>query len=87
MLPIGKVLNNFAILTSTDNSPELEIDEKSGMKNYIANENVSITTSTAYIRRELDDAIAKGRQSKGDDEIKYDAMRHLGGALHCLEGE
>ena len=44
-------------------------------------------TSSAHIRGQLKDAIAKGPQSKRDDQTKYDSMRHLGGALHCLEGE
>ena len=57
------------------------------MKNYIANGKIGITTSSAHVRGQLKDAIAKGPQSKGDDQTKYDSIRHLGGALHCLEGE
>ena len=62
------------------------------MKNYIANEAVTTTTgqriatSSAYIRQELDLAIREGRQGKNDENRKYEAFRHLGAALHTLEG-
>ena len=62
------------------------------MKNYIANEAVTTTTgqriatSSAYIRQELELAIKEGRQGKNDENRKYEAFRHLGVALHTLEG-
>ena len=62
------------------------------MKNYIANEAVTTTTgqriatSSAYIRQELELAIREGRQGKNDENRKYEAFRHLGAALHTLEG-
>ena len=62
---------------------ELDIDPKTGMKNYIANESVGIDTSSAYIRRELQLAIHQGRQG---DSLTNEAFRHLGAALHTLEG-
>ena len=62
---------------------ELDIDSKTGMKNYIANENLGIDTSSAYIRRELQLAIHQGRQGQN---FTNEAFRHLGAALHTLEG-
>ena len=62
------------------------------MKNYIANEVVTTTTgqkiatSSAYIRQELELAIQEGRLGKHDESRKYEAFRHLGAALHTLEG-
>ena len=62
------------------------------MKNYIANEAVTTTsgqriaTSSAYIRQELELAIKEGRPGKNDENKKYEAFRHLGAALHTLEG-
>lgn len=62
------------------------------MKNYIANEVVTTTTgqkiatSSAYIRQELELAIKEGRQGQHDESRKYEAFRHLGAALHTLEG-
>ena len=61
------------------------------MKNYISNEVVTTTTgqriatSSAYIRQELELAIKEGRQGQ-HSESKYEAFRHLGAALHTLEG-
>ena len=62
---------------------ELDIDSKTGMKNYIANENLGINTSSAYIRQELQLAIHQGRQGH---DLTNEAFRHLGAALHTLEG-
>ena len=56
------------------------------MKNYISNESLGINTSSAYVRRELQLAIEQGRQGKQNEEMKYEAFRHLGAALHTLEG-
>ncbi|KAL2054902.1 hypothetical protein ABVK25_004724 [Lepraria finkii] len=51
----------------------------------IDNAKMGITTSSAHIRGQLKDEIVRGPQPEGDDQTKYDPMRHLGGALHCLE--
>ena len=62
------------------------------MKNYISNEVATTTTgqriatSSAYIRRELELAINAGREGQNNESMKYEAFRHLGAALHTLEG-
>ncbi|KAI0819917.1 Het-C-domain-containing protein [Trametes gibbosa] len=66
---------------------ELEIDPRTGMKNYIANENGSWDTSKALVRRTLERCIQLGRQarSNGTKQDLYEAYRLLGQALHTLE--
>lgn len=71
-----------------DESVELAIDEETGMKNYIANENIGITTSAGFCRRLFARCIELGRsygESRNKDEL-YEALRLMGTALHCLEG-
>lgn len=65
---------------------ELDIDPRSGMKNYIANENQGWDTSSALVRRTLIKCIELGRRARGGntDEL-YEAYRLLGTALHTLE--
>ncbi|KAL2161390.1 hypothetical protein VTH06DRAFT_7951 [Thermothelomyces fergusii] len=72
-----------------DESVELAIDEETGMKNYIANENIGITTSAQHVRRLFTECIELGR-SYGHTRNKaelYEALRLMGTGLHCLEGE
>ena len=59
---------------------ELEIDPRTGMKNYIANENGSWDTSKALVRRTLERCIELGRRhrSNGDKHDEYEAYRLLG---------
>jgi len=65
---------------------ELQIDPRTGMKNYIANENGTWDTSAACIRRTLLKCIEVGRRAKGgNDADSYEAYRLLGTALHTLE--
>ncbi|KAF9450292.1 Het-C-domain-containing protein [Macrolepiota fuliginosa MF-IS2] len=66
---------------------ELEIDYRTGMKNYIANENGTWDTSRALVRRTLERCIHLGRQhrSQGRKQDEYEAYRLLGQALHTLE--
>ncbi|KAF7316192.1 hypothetical protein MIND_00137400 [Mycena indigotica] len=66
---------------------ELEIDPRTGMKNYIANENGHWDTSKALVRRTLDQCVHFGRQhrSSGRKEDEYEAYRLLGQLLHTLE--
>ncbi|KAF4618696.1 hypothetical protein D9613_010141 [Agrocybe pediades] len=66
---------------------ELEIDPRTGMKNYIANEQGSWDTSKALVRRTLEQCIHRGRQnrSSGNKLDEYEAFRLLGQALHTLE--
>ncbi|KAJ7439335.1 heterokaryon incompatibility protein HET-C [Mycena latifolia] len=66
---------------------ELEIDPRSGMKNYIANDAGHWDTSRALVRRTLEHCIHLGRQhrSQGRKEDEYEAYRLLGQSLHTLE--
>ncbi|KAF8627351.1 hypothetical protein AX15_004421 [Amanita polypyramis BW_CC] len=69
------------------NPMELQIDSRTGMKNYIANEQGNWDTSKAHVRRVLLDCIRYGRvyRSQGRKEDEYEAFRLLGTALHTLE--
>ncbi|KAF9239812.1 Het-C-domain-containing protein [Melanogaster broomeanus] len=66
---------------------ELEIDPRTGMKNYIANENGNWDTSKALVRRTLEQCIHLGRQYRATNNKadQYEAFRLLGQALHTLE--
>ena len=69
---------------------ETEIDSRTGMKNYIANENGNWATSAGYLRYSFARSIHFGRlytngQKKGRDEDLCEALRCLGQALHCME--
>lgn len=82
----GRLVTLLAfMITSSNIEEELEIDPKTGMTNYIANESLSIATSSGYIRDQLRLAIKHGRDGS-KEENKHVAMRHLGAALHTLEG-
>lgn len=71
-----------------DESVELAIDPETGMKNYIANENVGITTSAGLTRDLLTRCIELGRSfaRTGDKAERNESFRLMGTALHCLEG-
>lgn len=70
---------------------ELEIDPRTGMKNYIANESGGWATSAGYLRFSFARSIHFGRmytsgaQRKGNEEDLCEALRCLGQALHCME--
>lgn len=70
---------------------ELEVDPRTGMKNYIAAEEapggVTWDTSRALVRRVLESCIGYGRRARqtGAKEDLYEAYRLLGQALHTLE--
>jgi hypothetical protein len=69
---------------------ELAIDPNTGMKNYIANENLGIATSLGYIKWSFARSIHFGRMythgaRKGRDEDLCEALRCLGQGLHCVE--
>ena len=70
---------------------ETEIDMKTGMKNYIANETGRWATSSGYLRFSFARSIHYGRlytngaQKKGKEEDLCEALRCLGQALHCME--
>ncbi|KAH9943991.1 Het-C-domain-containing protein [Epithele typhae] len=65
---------------------ELQIDERNGMKNYMATENRGWDTSTALIRRVFRGCIENGRRARGreSDEL-WEAYRLMGTGLHTLE--
>ncbi|GAW13129.1 hypothetical protein ANO14919_025070 [Xylariales sp. No.14919] len=70
---------------------ETQIDPRTGMKNYIANDNGNWATSTGYIRFSFERSIHFGRlytngsHGKGKEEDLCEALRCLGQALHCME--
>ncbi|KAI9441439.1 Het-C-domain-containing protein [Lactarius indigo] len=66
---------------------ELEVDPRTGMKNYIANEIGPWDTSKALVRRTLERCIHIGRQHRADGrkQDEYEAYRLLGQAMHTLE--
>ncbi|XP_014555441.1 hypothetical protein COCVIDRAFT_102284 [Bipolaris victoriae FI3] len=68
-----------------DERRELSIDEKTGLKNYIASEGLGITTSAGMVRDLLKRCIDLGQRSGGRGPDFYEALRLLGTATHCLE--
>ncbi|KAI9731563.1 MAG: hypothetical protein M1834_004683 [Cirrosporium novae-zelandiae] len=70
-----------------DEERELAIDERTGLKNYIANEDVGITTSAGLVRKLFRKCIELGRRysrNNNKDDL-YEALRLLGTGCHCLE--
>jgi hypothetical protein len=61
------------------------VDERTGLKNYIASEDMGITTSAGMVRDLLRRCIDLGRRSGGRGPDFYEALRLLGTATHCLE--
>jgi hypothetical protein len=76
-----------ALRGPVDERKELSIDERNGMKNYIASEDLGITTSSGLVRNLFGRAIDLGRKYKDskDDKDFYEALRLLGTGCHCLE--
>ncbi len=72
-----------------DESVELAIDEETGMKNYIANEQIGIDTSAGLCRDLISRSIRLGRSyaRSGDKSERNESLRLMGTALHCLEGK
>ncbi|KAL5381652.1 hypothetical protein DPSP01_007100 [Paraphaeosphaeria sporulosa] len=68
-----------------DERRELAVDERTGLKNYIASEDLGITTSAGMVRDLLRRCIDLGRRSGGRGPDFYEALRLLGTATHCLE--
>lgn len=70
---------------------ETQIDLRTGMKNYIANEQGHWATSAGYLRYSFGRSIHYGRQythgsrGKGKEEDLCEALRCLGQALHTME--
>jgi hypothetical protein len=67
---------------------ELEVDPRTGMKNYIANESGGWDTSEALVRRTFKRCIHLGRQHRNTNQKQdlYEAYWLLGQGLHTLEG-
>ena len=68
-----------------DERRELAIDERTGLKTYIASEDKGITTSAGMVRDLLRRCIDLGQRSGGRGPDFYEALRLLGTATHCLE--
>ena len=58
-----------------------------GLKNYIATENIGITTSAGLVRNLFGRSIQLGRRyaRSGNKAELYEALRLLGTGCHCLE--
>ncbi|KAI0815377.1 heterokaryon incompatibility protein Het-C-domain-containing protein [Irpex lacteus] len=68
------------------NPEELEIDPRTGMKNYMATENRGWDTSTAHVRRVFRQCIEYGRRAQGREGADlFEAYRLLGTGLHTME--
>jgi len=67
---------------------ELAIDPKRGLKNYIASEEVGITTSAGHVRKLFTGCIQLGREygRTKNEAALFEALRLMGTGLHCLEG-
>ncbi|KAI1769811.1 heterokaryon incompatibility Het-C [Hypoxylon cercidicola] len=70
---------------------ETEIDTRTGMKNYISNEQGNWATSAGYLRFSIGRSVHYGRlythgsHGKGKEEDLCEALRCLGQSLHCME--
>jgi hypothetical protein len=71
-----------------DERRELAIDERTGLKMYIASEDQGITTSAGLVRDLLRRCIEQGRRARrsNDEGALFEAYRLLGTSNHCLEG-
>ncbi|KAI9699504.1 MAG: hypothetical protein M1820_007135 [Bogoriella megaspora] len=70
-----------------DERRELSIDERTGLKHYIASEDMRITTSAGLVRDLFGRSISLGRrfaQTRNHADL-YEALRLLGTGCHCLE--
>ncbi|KAL9040693.1 MAG: hypothetical protein Q9214_004382, partial [Letrouitia sp. 1 TL-2023] len=70
-----------------DERRELSINPQSGLKSYIASENLGIATSAGLVRNLFGRSIQLGRQyaRSRDKRDLYEALRLLGTGCHCLE--
>ncbi|KAK5171307.1 uncharacterized protein LTR77_004451 [Saxophila tyrrhenica] len=70
-----------------DERRELSIDERTGLKHYIATEDIGITTSAGMVRDLFTRCIKLGRRYGQNENEKdfFEALRLLGTASHCLE--
>ncbi|TQV96274.1 NIMA-interacting protein TinC [Cordyceps javanica] len=70
-----------------DERAELSVDERNGMKKYIASESDNIMTSAKHVRNLFTRCIELGRRYKqnSDKADRNEALRLMGTGLHCLE--
>ncbi|OJD22728.1 hypothetical protein ACJ73_05920 [Blastomyces percursus] len=70
-----------------DEQRELGINPRTGMKNYIATEDLGIDNSATLLRRIFGECIALGRRysRSGREADLFEALRLLGTGLHTLE--
>ncbi|MCJ1425485.1 hypothetical protein MMC29_003384 [Sticta canariensis] len=70
-----------------DEHRELSLNPQTGLKNYIASENIGITTSAGLVRNLFGRSIQLGRQyARSENKADlYEALRLLGTGCHCLE--
>ncbi|KAL9125841.1 MAG: hypothetical protein Q9217_005016 [Psora testacea] len=70
-----------------DERRELAVNPQTGLKNYIATENIGIATSAGLVRNLFGRSIHLGRQyARSNNKADlYEALRLLGTGCHCLE--
>ncbi|MBW0484489.1 hypothetical protein O181_024204 [Austropuccinia psidii MF-1] len=70
-----------------DEDRELQIDQRNGMKMYIASDDQGFDTSTLCIRRVFRKCIQLGREAhkEKNQEKEHESLRLLGTGLHTLE--
>ena len=70
-----------------DERRELAVNPETGLKNYIATENVGIASSAGLVRDLFGRSIELGRQfaRTGNKADLHEALRLLGTGCHCLE--
>ncbi|MCJ1273095.1 hypothetical protein MMC21_000884 [Puttea exsequens] len=70
-----------------DERRELAINPQTGLKNYIASENMGIATSAGLVRNLFGRSIMLGQQfARTNNKVDlYEALRLLGTGCHCLE--
>ncbi|KAN0062170.1 hypothetical protein ACQY0O_005528 [Thecaphora frezii] len=76
---------NYPNLRGPLDPRELEIDERNGMKSYIASENQGFDTAARFIKDNIVRAIELGRSGKRNERDEWESLRLLGTALHTLE--
>ncbi|SPO36665.1 uncharacterized protein PSFLO_02136 [Pseudozyma flocculosa] len=77
---------NYPGLRGPLNPRELDIDERNGMKQYIATEGRDFDTSARFIKDNIIRAIELGRSGRRNNERdEWESLRLLGTALHTLE--
>ena len=71
-----------------DEERELSVDQRTGLKNYIATEDLGIATSAGLVRNLFKRSVDLARRSNrgGTKADMYEALRLLGTGCHCLEG-